>query len=174
MRLSVRLATGLLGAVVLSGVLGGCSSAGSTTSAHSSSGAASATTGGTPATSAASPTSTTPTTGPGSSPGAPTSTTNPPARSPGGAIVIASPTTGQTVASPLTVTGTSALSSVEVDLSDSAGNVLCTVTVAPTAGHFSATLRWAAPNQAGTVAAFQPGPGGVHDDLTQVSVHLAD
>jgi len=106
--------------------------------------------------------------------GAPTSTTTPAAPSNGGAIVVTSPTDGQTVASPLVVTGTSKLSSVEIDLTDSAGNVLATATVAPAGGRFSATLRFAAPAQAGTLSVFVPGAGGVHNDITQVPVKLSD
>ena len=78
------------------------------------------------------------------------------------------------MASPLVVTGTTTLTSIQIELIDGAGNVLANVPVAVSGGHFSATMRWAAPPQVGTLTAFRTGPGGVHQDITELSVRLSD
>ena len=165
-------ARGLL-ILLAAGTIAGCSSAGSgATAPRSASGATGATVStGVSTSSTASTTSTTAATGPAAGQ---TATTNPAGPAASGAIVITAPRTGQTVASPLVVNGTSDLGSVEVDLTDAAGNVLASSTTVPNAGRFSVTLRFAAPAQPGTLTAFRTGPGGVHEDITQVPVRLSD
>jgi len=104
-----------------------------------------------------------------------TSTTNPAVATSGGAIVISSPHSGQTVFSPVIVTGRSRVSSVTVQLSDASGTVLASTIVRPSGGQFSATVRFATTSPgAGTLTAFDTGPGGARQDIATVPVQLGD
>jgi len=167
--------TGRLAAVFVlaAGAAAGCSSSRSVTnSPRATSGASGSVSSAGPAsTTTASISSTTTTGGPAEGQ---TATTNPAAPAAGGAVVISTPTAGQTVASPLVVNGTSELGSIQVDLTDAAGNILASAAVVPSGGRFSVTLRFAAPPQAGTLTAYRAGPGGVHEDITQIPVRLSD
>ncbi|MHB1446967.1 MAG: Gmad2 immunoglobulin-like domain-containing protein [Acidimicrobiales bacterium] len=168
-------AAGVGASVLLAVALSACSSG--APSAHHTTGANSTTT-----TTAAgvTPQSTTSTTA-GSGVAAPstTSTTNPPEQAaPGAPITVASPSTGATVGSPLTVTGTSKLGAqaIEVQVTDGAGNLLGQAVAHPgTGGAFSATMRFAVSQPGpGSLALFVASSGSARSDLTQVAVQLTD
>ncbi|MHB1912492.1 MAG: Gmad2 immunoglobulin-like domain-containing protein [Acidimicrobiales bacterium] len=150
-------------------------------SAHHTTGANSTTNSTTTTTAAGvTPQSTTSTTA-GSGVAAPstTSTTNPPEQAaPGAPITVASPSTGATVGSPLTVTGTSKLGAqaIEVQVTDGAGNLLGQAVAHPgTGGAFSATMRFAVSQPGpGSLALFVASSGSARSDLTQVAVQLTD
>jgi len=167
-------AAGAAVAVLLGLALGACSSG--TPSAHHNRGATSSTT-----TAGVTAQSTTSTTAGSGAPAASstTSTTNPPEQAaPGAPIRVASPATGATVASPLTVTGTSKLGTqaIEVQLTDGAGNLLCQAVAHPgTGGAFSVTMRFAVSGPGpGSLALFLASSGSARSDLTQVPVQLSD
>ena len=104
-----------------------------------------------------------------------TSTTNPSAPTSGGAIVVTAPRAGQTVVSPMQVTGRSRVGTVTIQLSDATGTVLAGATMHPSGGQFTVTLRFAASQPgAGTLTAFDTGPGGSRQDIAQVPVNLSD
>jgi hypothetical protein len=149
----------------------------------SSSGSAPRSTATTPGRSAVTTSTAAPTPGPGGSTtttaaaprSATTSTTNPAAATTGGAIVITSPHAGQTVVSPMVVTGRSTVATVTVQLSDAGGNELASAVVRPAGGRFSVTMRFATASPgAGTLTAFDTGPGGARQDIATVPVQLSD
>ena len=121
--------------------------------------------------------STTSTSSPGTDASSSSSTTTPPeTAAPGSPIRITSPANGASVASPMTVTGTSTLhgQTIQLVLTDGSGNVLCQSSAVPNStGGFSATMRYAGSGQ-GSLAAFVSGAGGARNDLIQVPLHLAD
>ncbi|HUZ43538.1 MAG TPA: Gmad2 immunoglobulin-like domain-containing protein [Acidimicrobiales bacterium] len=164
-----------VGAVALLGLaLGACSSG--TPAAHRSTTGSTSTTSTTVGITAQSTTSTT--AGAGSGPST-TSTTNPPETPAAGSpITVASPATGATVGSPLTVSGTSKLGSqaIEVQLTDGAGNMLCQAVAHPgSGGVFSVTLRFAVSQPGpGSLALFEAASGSARSDLSQVPVQLSD
>jgi len=164
--------SGAATAVLLGLVLGACSSG--TPTAHHATGTRTTTT----TTAGVTAQSTTSTTAGAATTSSTTSTTNPPEQAaPGAPISVASPATGATVASPLTVTGTSRLGTqaIEVQLTDGAGNLLSQAVAHPgTGGAFRLTMRFAvgAPGP-GSLALFVSSSGS-RSDLTQVPVQLSD
>ena len=89
--------------------------------------------------------------------------------------MITSPHAGQTVVSPTVITGRSTVATVTLQLSDAGGNVLASAVVRPAGGQFSVTMRFATASPgAGTLTAFDTGPGGARQDIATMPVQLSD